>query len=524
MNRAKMVLRATAILLVPLWAAPAAGSGVPAFDEAAALILRGDAEAALARYEGYLEKEPESRHAPVAAMAIANLQLRVRADTAAAEAALDRILDDYRATPFAPEAAREKGACARTRGEWTAAGESFRLAAELGSNRRARQSDDWLNEVTLSAADCFERAGDRAKVIDTYEKVIEASPPPEVASSAYFHLGEAYEEEGDEIRAAEQYARVIENYPSTGGFQTALEKRGLIERHREVDWAPVELLLEARDAAGTDFDASILCCEKVLGSTKNEAYVQCAEYGKIFAETMRSADYSEGCRKLREYLDRWPNGLQSERGRLILDAHWTPIADWEEQAKANPDDPETVGRLGALYIRARQWERAAETLERAIALAPDDEGLHLQRGYALAGMGRPEEALASFSVYLDAHPNDTGALNQIGYTYIGMGRPEESVTYFRRYAEAAPEEANSHDSYGEGLLLSGRAEEALAQYERAVELDPNFSNSWFMLGRVNREMGRDQKAIEAYETFLEQSPNGPQADEAREAIREMRAK
>ncbi|MBM3320086.1 MAG: tetratricopeptide repeat protein [Candidatus Eisenbacteria bacterium] len=504
---------------------PAARSAPPErLDRAAALTVEGDYAAAIGEYRAFLSEAPDDRLAPVAAMAIANIHLRVLRDTTEAEKTLSRVLADYRGAAWAAEAAREKAACARSRERWQEAAESYLLALELAAGTPGSESDQWMSEVTVAAADCHYRAGDPAKVIETYEKALVGEPPPEVAAVALFRLGETYESKNEEEKAAESYARVLRSYPSSELFDQAIGKRELIDRHAAIDWRPYAAYSEAtRMIAARDLEGALAKIDEVLAAPSDEALAECAEYRKIAIETALRASFREGCERLEAFLDKHPNGQMRGAAERTLERDWGPAADLEERVEEDPENPGLLGQLGGIYLRARAPGRAIDLLERAAALDPENDLLRLQLGYAHAQAGDDTNALESFRSYLDRHPQDTRVMNQIGYLYLGRGEAEQAISYFRMYVEAAPDEANAHDSMGEGLLAAGRFEEAAREYEMAVSIDPSFANSYFMLGRARTELKDTAGAIAAYERFLELSPTGAQADQARAALEELRA-
>ncbi len=525
MFRWQEIFLSAAALLLCMAAVANPASAVVEFDRATRLAMEEDYEGALREYEAFLVHAPDDQLAPVATTAIANIHLEARHDTMAALAVLDRILTNHRATPWAPEAARQKGACAAAQERWTTAAEAYRLAADLAVGQTDGPSDDWINRTTQAAADCFYQAGQPQQVIEIYERILEKSPPHEVAATALYRLGESYESSEDTVKAAQNFAALVERYPSSPMFDRALLKRELIDAHLTLDWHPYELY-----AAGTgliranDFPAALTNCNELLAGEMSASLRQCTEYRRITLETVTAGDFAAGCSRLQEYIDANPGGLRTDRAELTLAQNWMPVADLERLASDNPEDAATHARLGEMYVRVGSSARAIETLERAAKLDPETDRPQLMLGYALTAAGRTEEAHAAFLTYLERNPDDTNSMNAIGYNLLGRGEAEEAIRYFERYAATAPEEANAHDSLAEGYLTVGRLEDAAAEYEKAVAIDAGFANSHFMLGRVYQQLEQPDKAIAAYERFLELNPVGPQADESRTALGELGAR
>jgi len=511
------------LLLLLVLATAARAATAPEFDQATRLTMTGDLAGAAREYESFLARSPQDRLAPVAAMASVNLHLRSIGDTMAAERLCDRILNDYPTCPYAPEAARRKGEIAQARGDWSRAGNDYALALDAASKMPGGgASDTWMNEVAISAADAFFRAGDRPKVVETYNKVLSGSPSPEVAAMALCRLGEAYEETGEMARAAASYAEVVRRHPASTVFDRAAAKRPLIDEHAKLDWGPI-LAYQAgsRMIAARDYDGASRNADSLLALALEPALAECVEYRKITLDTQRSGDYTAGCGKLREYMARHPDGQRTELARRTLEQQWSPIADLEEQARRTPTDAAAYRRLGMTCVQAGLGLKAVDALERSEALEPENPQTRLYLGYAYATAGRREDAVKAFDFYLGRNPNDTNALNLIGYSYLGLGQPDQAIRYFERYAQVQPDDPNAHDSLGEGYLNAGRLEDAAREYEKAIALDPSFANSYFMLGDVYRRMGKADPAIKAYEDFLKNTATGPQAEEARTALNEL---
>lgn len=513
-----------ATLLACLCVQPADSSTVAEFDRATRLEMTGDYEGAVKEYESYLARAPKDRLAPVAAMAIANVHLLAFQDSVTAMKAFDRVLKDYPQSLWAAEAARGKAECAEAQGSWAEAGEAYSLALDIAARPDVDQSDNWINDVTFAAANAYYLADNQPKVIETYEKVLGGAPPPDVAAAALYRLGETYESGGETGKAASSFAQVLETYPSTDLFGAAMAKRELIASHVDLDWEPLTVYSEGTALLrGGNLQEALGKCDEVLAGSGNAALKECAEYRKITLETTLNGDFTGGCDRLRGFIEKYPDGLRAEDARATLNDRWTPVADMEVAVREDPENADLHLRLGRYYQRVRSTAKAVEALNTAVALDPENEQAHLQLGYAHAQARNSEEALKEFEYYLERNPDDVNTLNMIGYTYIGMGDPESAIPYFERYAEVSPDEANAHDSLGEGYMTAGRLEDAAREYRKAIELDPSFSNSYFMLGRVYQQMEKKADAIETYQLFLELNVAGPQADQARAALEELRA-
>ncbi len=533
-----MPMRLTAVLWVPVvLAAWLAAAGAPAqaqdvFAGATTAIMNGDHELAIREYETFLADHPDHRLSPVAAMAAGNVYQLVLKDPERALAAFERVLSDYRETAWAPEAARRKGECLQAQEAWEPAGEAYLEAIELAGQPAAspgfggegeQTSAAWINEVSLSAADCFYEIGDRERVIGTYEKVLAGALPAEAAGTTLYRLADCYETAGELQQAAERYADLIENYPFANEFGSALAKRELIEPQRKLDWATYDAfarMMQARQQR--DFPTIIQAADEVLAGDGSEAARTGAAYNKLLAETIQEGDFTDGIRRLREFEGRNPAAREIPGAQRTMD-YLTRVADAEARVRRSPEDADAVRALGRLYLQTQIPHKAIQTLEHAAELDPESPETQLNLGYAYASGGRNADATAAFERYLEDRPDDTGALNIIGYTYLNQGEPDKAIVYFERYAKLAPDDANAHDSLGEGYLRAGRLEDAAREYETAIELDNSFSNSYFMVAGIYRQLEQPDMAAAAYRRLIELTPGGVQAEQARAALAELEA-
>jgi tetratricopeptide (TPR) repeat protein len=499
-------------------------AGVAAQDqlrEAAALEAAGDFDAAVEKYEAFITEHPDDHLAPLAAVTVANIHYLAKEDLDAAVAAYDRVLESYGESAWAAEAARRKGECLQAQEQWLEAGDAFGRALELAGLGEDPPTTEWINEVSLAAANCYYELGDRSRVIGAFEKALQQSMPPHSTAAVLYRLADSYESNGEAEKAAEHYAKVIEEYPFSRSFDQAYGKRELVEQHVDLDWRPYEAYAQTTtDFRNRDYQAVVDRAKEIVGDTDNSVLRQCATYRKIVAETTITGDFTRGTQQLDSLLGSLTDRRAMPNAEQQL-AQFERVAELEAQACDSPEDPTVLRRLGEMYLRSRSMSRAAEALEKALAAEPEDEQTHLLLGFAYAGSQRADEATEAFDYYFDRNPGEAGTLNQVGYTYLQLGDAETAITYFKRYVEAAPDDANAHDSLGEGYLTAGRLEDAAREYERAVEMDPAFSNSHFMLGNVYRQMEDHEKAAAAYQRFLELSPSGAQADQARQALHEM---
>jgi tetratricopeptide (TPR) repeat protein len=492
------------------------------FDHAAAFTLSGEFDSAVQQYEAFLDAHPGDRLAPLAIYSLAALQLEAKHDSSAALAGYERLINEYGGSPLAPEAARRRGECFQAMKRWAEAGSAYTKALQLAGGSPEPPPPGWVNEVSLSSADCLGHGGDQEQVIAAYEKVLKQPLSPSLTPAVVFRLARAYELSNREEEAARRYARIVQEYPLSEAFDQAVSKKDLIDRHVPIEWTPYLTFADSRkDFTQGDYAAALRRSEEILATSENPALRLGATFRRIVALTTLSGDYTRGARSLDSLLSGLPDKRLMPNAPRQLET-FRGVAEMEAGAREKPDDAQALRNLGEQYMTLRSTTKAIATLEKAKTLTPDDADLRLALGYAYARQRLYSKAEAEFAFYLQAHPKETAVLNQIAYTYLQQGDAEESLAYFRRYVELAPDDPNAHDSLGEGLLGAGRPDEAKLEYEKAIAINPGFTNPYFMLGEIERRLHQASEAKARYQKYLELDPSGYQAEAARNALDELR--
>jgi CubicO group peptidase (beta-lactamase class C family) len=77
-------------------------------------------------------------------------------------------------------------------------------------------------------------------------------------------------------------------------------------------------------------------------------------------------------------------------------------------------------------------------------------------------------------------------MNNLGYEYLLGDDFDQAIAVFSMNVEAYPESANVYDSLGEAYMKAGKDDLAIEQYERSLELDPKNQNARAMLGTLKK--------------------------------------
>lgn len=148
------------------------------------------------------------------------------------------------------------------------------------------------------------------------------------------------------------------------------------------------------------------------------------------------------------------------RGGRTDDRYWWLRAQSQElrdPAQADADlrraialrpDPRYYEALAALQARSGSPAQAAEALELAQAMAPDDTRLAANLGYAYLQMGAPDKAAAQLERAHRADPDDAALTRQLVYLNQQLGDREAARRYAARAIDQFDEEPAQDDATG----------------------------------------------------------------------------
>ncbi|TIP82906.1 MAG: tetratricopeptide repeat protein, partial [Mesorhizobium sp.] len=130
--------------------------------------------------------------------------------------------------------------------------------------------------------------------------------------------------------------------------------------------------------------------------------------------------------------EQFASALQRHRGKQYLDARRIYL----EVLAANPRHYGANYMLGVLCLQAGQYQAADTYLARATEINPKAAAAYNNRGHALRGLKRYDEALACYEKAIAVKPDFVQAMNNRGVTLRALGRIDEALTLKPDFAKA----------------------------------------------------------------------------------------
>ena len=157
------------------------------------------------------------------------------------------------------------------------------------------------------------------------------------------------------------------------------------------------------------------------------------------------------------------------------DAALQRALDLAQKALSIEESAAAHALLGTGYRYRGQLELAAEELDKAIALNPNDSLSHAFRGPILAYLGRTDNAIQALETALRFNPNMTsGSLMHLGLAYYLKGRYDDAVRHLERSTAKYPKEVFLHIALAAAYAQAGRTADAERAVQTVMKLHPFF--------------------------------------------------
>ena len=110
------------------------------------------------------------------------------------------------------------------------------------------------------------------------------------------------------------------------------------------------------------------------------------------------------------------------------------------QLKSNPNDVETIIRLGNLYYDSQAYPQAVQAYEKALTLQPNNADVRTDLGTSYWYTGDADKAIASFEKALALRPNHPGTLFNLGIVkWQGKKDPKGAVVVWEKLLQTNPD-------------------------------------------------------------------------------------
>ncbi len=106
---------------------------------------------------------------------------------------------------------------------------------------------------------------------------------------------------------------------------------------------------------------------------------------------------------------------------------------------------------------------------------------------ALYKQRRLQEALEQGTALAERYPTAMIIHNILGAVNAGLGRLDQAVASYTKALRIKPDYADAHSNLGNALIDLGKHEEAIASYTKALQIKPDYAEAYNNLARIIHE-------------------------------------
>jgi serine/threonine protein kinase/TolB-like protein/Flp pilus assembly protein TadD len=177
----------------------------------------------------------------------------------------------------------------------------------------------------------------------------------------------------------------------------------------------------------------------------------------------------------------------------------------EEALRLAPDSVEARLALARIYRGRGKTKEALEEVRKAEARRPRSDEILREVADLLLETGQGDAAIDAARRAVALRPGFGGNQNTLGWILYATGRYGDAVAAYRSETELQPDNAWAFQMLGTSLMMLGDLDGAVAPFRQAIRLAPD-SRAWANLGYVYYTRGRLAEALKAYEEAARLEP------------------
>ncbi len=187
---------------------------------------------------------------------------------------------------------------------------------------------------------------------------------------------------------------------------------------------------------------------------------------------------------------------QAVQAHFRLGAKLETLGDWDAAALSYrravaiaPDCADLHAGLGRLQCKQGDFGGAVESCRRALALAPNRHEIHNLLGHALINVGAYAAAVESYRHALVLKPDSAGAVYGLGCLFERQGDLASAAESYRLVIKLDARIVEAHLHLGITHFLQGALEPAVECFQRVRELAPDHAEARTFLAHIDLLQG-----------------------------------
>jgi arylsulfatase A-like enzyme/tetratricopeptide (TPR) repeat protein len=197
----------------------------------------------------------------------------------------------------------------------------------------------------------------------------------------------------------------------------------------------------------------------------------------------------------------------------LQDAHDSKagLAMLEEAVRKDPEIVDAWLLMGNAYASRREFTRALQCFQRALALKPDYDLAVMNMANVYRDLGRPADAVVGLQRLLAINPNHLQARQQMAQIFLDEGQLADAERELDAVLRQDERMAAAHNSLGALRLKQGDTDGGEREIRRALADRPDLALAHFNLALVAERRGDLTSAEAEYRKEIEQHPGSYKA-------------
>lgn len=154
----------------------------------------------------------------------------------------------------------------------------------------------------------------------------------------------------------------------------------------------------------------------------------------------------------------------------------------EQGAQAGDAARRGRSAAAAQAMSAGRFDEAARIYRELLETSPDEAGLLMNLGMALAMGGREPEAIAPLERAIALDRGLVPAHLFLGSSYLAVDQPAKAIPPLERAAAARPSDIEHRRMLAQAHVAAGRATDALTHLRKITEIAPKLPGGWVRAG------------------------------------------
>jgi tetratricopeptide (TPR) repeat protein len=269
--------------------------------------------------------------------------------------------------------------------------------------------------------------------------------------------------------------------PSASRIQAAISDRRFEEASKELDqW----MKRDSKDALALAMRGRLLLAQEkpqealaAFNQAQSLGHPEADLEGPVGVILARAGRHKEAEPLLLRARERAPApdaDLEEALARVFIDSfRFGPALDAIDRwIKADPKSPTAwLWRAQVNDRTGAPLDQIAEDFQRVLERDPASDTARLGIADALRGLGRHEDALREYRLYLEQHPGESAALACAGLSALEAGNEDQACEFLEHAIQSEPANAIALDGLAAIALRRRQSEKALSLIDTALEID-----------------------------------------------------